>query len=455
MKRTIKLSSIVQLLLVASIYACGNPNTSDLKNTSQPNIVIILSDDQGNADAGYQRNPSTVSTPSIDKLAADGVVFTDGYASAYVCAPTRAGLLTGRYQQRFGFYRASDSREGMPKNEITLADVLKKEGYVTGAFGKWHLGLSEQFYPTSRGFDEFYGFLGHGAHDYFDLSCNDKPDDFHQCIYRNDKKIEDTGYLTDNLGREACAFIQKNAKANKPFFCYLPFNAVHWPLQAPEADISMFNTGDKNRDIYLAMLHRMDVAIGKVIQTLKDQDIYENTIIIFLSDNGGAKKVEANNLPLRDYKQSVYEGGLRVPFVVSWPDKFEPAVCNEPVISIDIMPTILAAIGAELPVDRVYDGKNILPAITGELLKPIHDELYFDGNDGHWAVREGAWKLVCTKQGQLELYNLVEDVSEQNNLSAQQENKVEKLKAKYEKWRSEMGKPMGKPKSNKKNNKKK
>jgi arylsulfatase A-like enzyme len=416
------------------------------ENKNRPNIVIIVSDDQGNADAGFQRTLSTISTPSIDKLASDGIVFTDGYASAYVCAPTRAGLLTGRYQQRFGFYRAPDSRIGMPLSEVTLADVLKKEGYATGAFGKWHLGLTKEYHPCSRGFDEFYGFLGHGAHDYFDLDCKENPDDFHQCIYRNFNTINDTGYLTDNLAREACSFIKNEAGKKSPFFLYLPFNAVHSPLQAPEEDIKKFNTGDKNRDILLAMIHRMDIAVGEVIKTLKNEGVYDNTIIFYFSDNGGARNIKANNLPLRDFKHSVYEGGLRVPFIMSWPDKLKPAVSNEPIISLDIMPTVCAAIGAPLPTDRVYDGKNILTVIQGKSDTPLHKELYFDGNDNTWAVREGKWKLVFSKQGNLELYNLEDDLSEGNNLVSLHPDKVNELKNKYDKWRSEMGKPIGKTK---------
>lgn len=437
-----KTSSIILLIFVFVFAASCEEKRGNSKLDARPNIVLIVSDDQGNADAGYQRTPPVVSTPAIDKLASEGVVFTAGYASAYVCAPTRAGLLTGRYQQRFGFYTASDSRQGMPKGEITLADVLKKEGYRTGAFGKWHLGLTKPFYPTSRGFDEFYGFLGHGAHDYFDLTCTDNPDGFHQCMYRNDKTINDTGYLTDNLGREACSFIEKNAKQKNPFFLYLPFNAVHFPLQAPEADIKKFNTGNKNRDIYLAMLYRMDLAIGKVIKTLKNEGVYENTLIVYFSDNGGAKKVEANNLPLRDYKQSVYEGGLRVPFVISWPDKFKPSISDEPVISIDVMPTICAALGINLPSDRIYDGKNIIPVIEGTLKEPLHKELFWDGNENRWAIRKGNMKLVSVK-GSYELYDLEADIGETNDMASKYPEKVTSLKKKYQNWRSEMGTPMG------------
>jgi arylsulfatase A-like enzyme len=430
------------LLLVVSLGAFIFVEESHPLKKDRPNIVIILSDDQGFGDVSYQDHPKEINTPAIDKLAAQGVVFTNGYASAYVCAPTRAGLLTGRYQQRFGFYRASDSRIGMPLSEITLAEVLKKEGYTTGVFGKWHLGLTKEYHPCSRGFDEFYGFLGHGAHDYFDYSCAEDSDDFHQCIYRNFNTISDKGYLTDNLAREACSFITSNANKKNPFFLYLPFNAVHTPMQAPEEDIARFNTGDDKRDILLAMLYRMDVAIEQVISTLKKERVYDNTIIFFLSDNGGAKASSANNLPLRDFKHSVYEGGFRVPFIMSWPDKLKHAVCDEPVISIDIMPTVCGALNIELPNDRIYDGKNMLNAISGDLKQALHNELYFDGNDDTWAVREGNWKLLFSKKGNMELYNLDADLSEKDNLAFQNQDKTDELKSKYEKWRSEMGEPI-------------
>ncbi|MCP3928751.1 MAG: sulfatase-like hydrolase/transferase [Bacteroidetes bacterium] len=435
------------LLTIALILILGGfAELSAQEKLKKPNIVIIVSDDQGNADAGFQRSPAQVSTPAIDKLASDGIMFTNAYASAYVCAPTRAGLMTGRYQQRFGFYKASDSRKGMPLNEVTIAEVLKKEDYHTGMFGKWHLGLTEEYHPNSRGFDEFYGFLGHGAHDYFDLSIiESNPDDYHQHIYRNLTPISDTGYLTDNLAREASSFIKNKAKEKDPFFLYLPFNAVHTPMQAPEEDIKLFNTGDLNRDIQLAMLHRMDIGIGEVIKTLKEEGVYDNTIIFYFSDNGGGGVNSAINLPLRDFKQSVYEGGLRVPFVISWPDKLKPGTCDEPVISIDVLPTVCAALGIELSDELTYDGRNILSAINRpkkRKKKPLHDQLFFDGDQGSWAVREGDWKLLCTRKLSIELYNLKDDLSEKNNLAEQEPQKVADLRLKYETWRNEMGTPM-------------
>ncbi len=422
---------------------------SAVQSEVRPNIVIILADDQGNADAGFQRSPSTISTPSIDKLAENGVVFTDGYASAYVSAPTRAGLLTGRYQQRFGFYKANDSRDGMPVSEMTLAEILQKEGYRTGIFGKWHLGLEKAYHPLNRGFQDFYGFLGHGGHDYYDFSCSEG--NKHQCILRNFTPVSPEGYLTDILAKEACSFIKINSEKKNPFFLYLPFNAVHAPLQAPGEDIERFKTGNPERDIQMAMIYRMDIAVGEIIKTLKQAGVYENTIIFYLSDNGGAKVTKASNLPLRDFKHSVYEGGLRVPFIISWPGKLNPSVCREPVISIDIMPTICAILGIKLPADRVYDGKNMLPAINGELKKPLHEELYFDGDEDRWAVRQGKWKLVFDKKGVLELYDIENDIGESIDLAAQNPDKTNELKLKYEKWRSEMSTPMGELKNRKRN----
>ena len=430
------------LFAVAFLMACNRETPQE----HRPHILVILTDDQGNADAGFQRTPPRVSTPAIDQLAKDGVVFTQGYASAYVCAPTRAGLLTGKYQQRFGFYRAPDSRIGLPLSEVTLADLLKQEGYHTGIFGKWHLGLTGEYHPNNRGFDEFYGFLGHGAHDYFDLAMSDDPDDFHRHIYRNLTPISDTGYLTDNLAREASLFIKKHANKENPFFVYLPFNAVHYPLQAPEADIKKFDSGNPERDIYLAMLHRMDEGIGRVVQTLKDEGLYDNTLIFYLSDNGGAKNNKADNLPFRATKHTVYEGGLRVPFVMSWPAELTPATSDEPVISIDILPTICAALNIPLPEERIFDGRNMLSVIQKDAVRPLHRQLFFDGNDKSWAVREGKWKLLYSKQGNLELYNLEKDAVEQHNLVEELPEITADLKEKYRGWRNEMGTPMSEKK---------
>ncbi len=425
----------VSMLAASGLYL-GNKVRSvkaNQKAAGRPNIVLIVSDDQGYGDSSCYDHPKEVDTPNIDRLASEGIRLTNGYASAYICAPTRAGLLTGRYQQRFGFYSGGDSRVGLPVSEITVADMLRKKGYTTAVIGKWHVGLEEKYRPLSRGFDEFYGFLGHGAHDYFDLKITNE----YNSIYRNDKPINDTGYLTDNLARESVSFIKRHR--NKPFFLYLPFNAVHWPLQALEKYIKRFNTGDKNRDIYLAMLTSMDEAIGKVLDALKRTGADKNTLIIFFSDNGGARKNFANNGALRDFKQSVYEGGIHVPFIVSWPGKLpKRKVCDEPVISLDVLPTICGAADIELPEDRVYDGKNMLGILQGRAKGPLHKILFWDDGVKQWAVREGRWKLLFNRQGSLELYDLEVDISEKNNLVKQKPEIVQRLQRAYQDWKSQM-----------------
>ena len=406
----------------------------------RPNIVLIVSDDQGYADVSCYDHPKEVNTPNIDRLAQEGVRLTNGYVSAYICAPTRAGLLTGRYQQRFGFYAGGDSRIGLPLTEVTVADLLKKQGYATGVIGKWHVGIEPEYRPLQRGFDEFYGFLGHGAHDYFKLEITDE----YTSIYRNDKPINDTGYLTHNLAREAVSFIERHHK--QPFFLYLPFNAVHWPMQAPKDYIKRFDTGDKNRDIYLAMLACMDEGIGEVLDALKRTGVDGNTLIIFLTDNGGAKNNFANNGVLRDYKQGFYEGGIRVPFIVRWPGNLpRAAVCSEPVISLDIVPTILSAVGVGLPGDRVYDGKDILAVLRGEAKEPLHRALFWYDGAEQWAVRAGKWKLLSRK-GSLELYDLDADISEKHNLAAERPEVLKELEGIYGQWRSQMGEQISKMK---------
>ena len=405
-----------------------------------PNIVVIVSDDHGYGDVSCYEHPKEIRTPNIDRIAHRGVRFAQGYASAYVCAPTRAGLMTGRYQQRFGFYTAPDSRTGLPLTEITLADLLRKQGYATGAFGKWHLGIEMPYHPVKRGFDEFYGFLGHGAHDYFDLRRG--TEDFHS-IWRNDRVIDDTGYLTDNLGREALSFIARHEK--RPFFLYLAFNAVHAPLQAPEAVIKKYDTGRRNRDTYLAMLEREDDAIGKVLDDLNRRGLDRNTLLFFFSDNGGARNNASSNGPLRDYKHSVYEGGIRVPFMVSWPGRLpENVVSQEPVICMDVLPTAAAAVGAKLPADRIYDGRDLVPFLTGKSSGPLHPTLFWDGDDDKRAARSGRWKLV-DNGGKLELFDLDRDIGEKNDQAAAHPEIVKQLRDQFTTWRNAMAPRIRRP----------
>ncbi|MBI1356491.1 MAG: sulfatase-like hydrolase/transferase [Acidobacteria bacterium] len=407
-----------------------------LPAAERPNFVLIVSDDQGYADISCYDHPPEVSTPHLDRIAQEGARMTNGYASCPVCSPTRAGLLTGRYQQRFGFYQAPDSRTGLPTSERTLADLLRAAGYATAVFGKWHLGYDPAFRPLRRGFDEFYGFLGHGGHDFFDLSLSGPV----TSIYRNDEPIADQGYLTRNLTREAVSFVER--RRDEPFFLYLPYNAVHNPIQAPAEVVERFDAGDAQRNTYLAMLAVMDEGVGAVLEALDRHGLADNTLVLFFSDNGGARGTSANNGKLRDYKHSVYEGGIRVPFLARWPARIPAGrVVDEPVISIDAFQTILTAAGVEPPGDRIYDSRDIMLALRGELEGPLHEALFWNwterDSDRGWAVRKGRWKLVSNK-GETELFDLETDLSETRDLAIRQPETVRELRRDYEAWRDAM-----------------
>ncbi len=258
---------------------------------NKPNIVLIVADDLGYADVSFNpHHAKEVSTPHLDALAKEGIICRQGYVSGNVCSVTRTGLMTGRYQQRSGLYTGGQAGSGLPMDEMIFPQYLKPLGYATGQFGKWHLGPDVAWSPTLRGFDEVYGFLGRGAHDYFKLDDPEDP------IYRGTTPVSETGYLTDRLGEETCAFITKHKGG--PFFAYLAFNAVHAPLQAPGEEIAKFDTGNPDRNTRLAMGKRLDDAVGKIVATLKSEGVWENTILFFISDNGGPLAQSADNAPL-------------------------------------------------------------------------------------------------------------------------------------------------------------
>jgi len=405
-----------------------------------PNIVVILSDDQGYADVSYNRHHRReVRTPHTDALAREAVVCTNGYTTGHVCSPTRAGLMTGRYQQRFGVYTGGEGGSGVPLDEVFFPQHLSPAGYVCGALGKWHMGLTLEYNAVKRGFDEFYGFMGRGAHDYFDLNIPDHP------IYRGLKPIRDEGYLTNRITEEAVSFIRRHR--DKPFFLYVAYNAVHTPPQAPAGDIKR-QTGDEVRDTLTAMLKHLDDGVGAIVATLKREGLFENTLLIYLTDNGGAKAMHADNAPLRGYKQQDYEGGIRVPFIVSWPKRLQGGkTCDVPVLSIDILPTALAAAGLPMPAGKPLDGKNMLPALKGRVDK-LHEHMFWSsgGWEGKWAVRSGKWKLVGQKD-RGELFDLAADVGETTDLSAKHPEKVAELKKLYDAWLDQMAEPIsGAPK---------
>ena len=419
--------------LVFSLF--GIP--SIISAEDKPNIVIILTDDQGYADVSYNpHSPPEVRTPNIDALAHSSVICTQGYTSGHVCSTTRAGLMTGRYQQRFGIYTAGEGGSGVPLDEVFIPQRLKPAGYVSGALGKWHLGLTEEYHAMNRGFDEFYGFMGRGAHPYFDHSDMDHP------IYRGLKPIKEEGYLTTRITEEAVGFINRHKEES--FFLYVAYNAVHSPPEAPDEDIKNV-TGNKKRDTLMAMIKHLDLGVGEIVSSLKKHNIFDNTLLIFLTDNGGSKTMSANNAPLRGFKQMDYEGGVHVPFIVSWPAQLKGGKkCEVPMWSIDLFATALDAAGLPMPKEKPLDGKSILPALKGETEK-LHDEFYWSsaGEKGKWAIRSGNWKLVAEKK-RIELFNLKKDLSETTDLAAKHPKVVSELTAKYNAWLDEMADPVSK-----------
>ncbi len=445
MKNT--LLALTGLLLSTSVLA---PIAGRAATPRPPNVVVILTDDQGYADISFNPlHPKEVSTPHMDALAREGVWFSQGYITGNVCSPTRAGLLTGRYQQRAGVYTAGEGGSGMAQSEKIFPRFLKPAGYTSAAYGKWHLGLTVEQSPVGRGFDQWYGFLGRGAHDYFDLAQKDPevgP------MYRDGREIKDSGYMTTRLTDEAVAFIKKQ-KA-QPFYIHLAYNAVHSPAQAPAEDIARFKQQYPEitdaRAILMAMLYHLDLGVGRVVETLKKEDVWENTLLFFLTDNGGSKAMSAVNTPLRGAKQQNYEGGIRTPFIVSWPAGFKGGrTIAAPISSLDILPTALDAARVPLPTDKPLDGKSLLPLLTGKASKHIDTFYWSEGGEaGGFAVRSGDWKLVQQRgQTKVELFNLAKDPAEATDLASQNAAKVAALSKLYDAWIGQMAEPLsGAPK---------
>ena len=415
-RRTKSLLGILGFALTLSInvFAAAEP-----PSTNRPNILVILADDLGYGELTCQGNPQ-IPTPQIDSIAKNGIRFTSGYVTCPVCSPTRAGLMTGRYQQRFGFEfllgRADQAGSfGLPAAEKTIAEYLKTAGYATGAFGKWHLGYKPQFHPMQRGFEEYFGFLG-GAHDYLQANGSGKPDRGNP-IMRGTTKVNTITYTTEEFGKEAAAFIENHR--DKPWFVYLPFNAVHMPLEAPAKYKQRFaSIKDDKRRTFAGMVSAMDDAVGVVLAKLREHKLEDNTLIVFLSDNGGPTgTTTSRNDPLSGGKQHVLEGGIREPFMVQWKGHLPAGkVDDRPIISLDILPTVLAAAGVPAPADAKLDGLNLLPYLTGENTGAPHEALFWRYG-GKRAVRMGDWKITDDGDGP-KLYNLAKDIAEKHDLRA-------------------------------------
>jgi len=437
----ISLPTLVTALLAALMASAPAGAAAE----RQPNIVVIVADDLGYADVGFHGGQE-IPTPHLDALAKSGARFTSGYVSGPYCSPTRAGLLTGRYQQRFGHEfnpggvtSETNAEVGLPLTESTIANSLKDAGYATGFVGKWHLGGTPRFHPLERGFDEYFGFLG-GAHPYFADSAKGKG----QPILRGRDVVQEEEYLTDALGREAVAFVDRHQQ--HPFFLLLTFNAVHLPAQAPAKYLDRFTKiEDEKRRTYAAMLSALDDNIGAVLSKLNEAKLDNDTLVFFISDNGGPPANGSRNDPLNGRKATVWEGGVRVPFLVRWSGHIPAAtVFEQPVISLDIPATIAAAAGAKLGADKPIDGANLLPLLEGQSKEAPHRELYWRFGK-QWAIRSDRYKLLKVDNQPPQLFDLAADIGEQKDLAASQPDVVERLQKQYGEWNAQLVEPLWKP----------
>ncbi|MDQ8193679.1 sulfatase-like hydrolase/transferase [Coraliomargarita sp. SDUM461004] len=400
----------------------------------RPNILLIMADDLGYADLSIHGNQD-FSTPHLDDLAESGIRFTDAYVTAPVCGPSRAGLITGRNQERFGFEGHPGPKDtwGLPLEEITLPAMLDAAGYHTALFGKWHLGSEPGYRPLDRGFDEFFGFLS-GMHDYFRAK-----DTFWGDLVEGDAKpVSLNQYLTFELADRTSDFIMRQAGNTAPFFAWLSFNAPHTPLQAPKRYLNKTNhlSGDR-RPVYAAMVMAMDDAIGAVLQALAASAQLDNTIVVFVSDNGGAlipgsSRNGASNSPLRGSKAELWEGGVRVPLFISWPGRIEPnQVSSEIVSTLDFFPTFAALAGGQVPL--TLEGVSLADLLLGEQDTLSIRQLFWRFYGTQKAVRFGAlkWTQVANQTG---LYDLVGDSTETLDLSERQPEQLQELKSQWRQW---------------------
>jgi len=426
----------------------------------RPNFVVILADDLGYADLGCQ-GAADLRTPHIDSLARRGVRFTDFHANAPMCGPSRVALMTGRYPERAGVKLNSGT---MPPSEITIARLLHDAGYATGVFGKWHLGETHDTDALARGFDEWVGF--HLCNDYFShtrVYGNPRAAQPHDLWHNREEIFEDGKYLTELFTEEAVKFVHRSAA--RPFFLYLPYSAVHYPMHAPRKYMERFKHLGRERMMYGAMLSAMDDGIGEVIEALRKTGALDNTCILFASDNGATREPRAglgleparggSNGPFRVAKFSLFEGGHRVPGFVSWPGVApEGKIIPHLAMMMDVFPTIAEAAGVPVPHDRVIDGKSLLPMLTGGAPTPHASVHWYCHNGAQVAVRRGPWKYIRNPieadgserglnpigaEDQVFLANLDSDPGEKNNLRRKHPDVVGELDAVAGAWLKECG----------------
>lgn len=421
-----------------------------------PNLIVIMTDDLGYADVGFN-GCVDIPTPHIDSIANSGVKFTNAYVSYSVCGPSRAGFITGRYSQRFGFernpqYLPNDPNMGLPLSETTIAEALSKRGYQCGVVGKWHLGANQKHHPLNRGFHEFYGHLG-GGHRYLpeDLTLENSAaasseyESYRTLILNNHTPVKTSKYLTDEFSDAAVRFVEKNNE--QPFFLFLSYNAPHLPLQATPKYLERFDDiTNPKRKTYAAMVSAVDDGVGQLLEALKRHNLKQDTLVFFLSDNGGpTTKNASQNNPLRGSKGDVWEGGFRVPFAACWPAKFpRGSVYDLPVSSLDIFATIASLSDAKVDEQRPLDGINLVPYVRGEIKTPPHEAIYLRKFDQQrYAIRRGDYKQVVPfKGGKSQLYNLKNDIGETKNLALQKQDILAELESLRITWSAELIDPI-------------
>jgi arylsulfatase A len=445
-------SFVVAILLLS--WRAGTPNLGAQPAPPQaapkPSVVLVIMDDLGYGDVGSYGGLDA-RTPNIDRLAREGVRLTDAYANGAVCTPTRAALITGRYQQRAKLEWVltgvgADRDRGLPATEVSLPALLKTNGYATGLLGKWHLGWKPEFGPNAHGFDEFFGFLS-GAHDYYTNGSDGPPD-----LYENTRPVEPSGYLTDEITRHAVSFIARHA--GSPFFLEVAYNAVHWPFEPPDTPPTEAER-NKPRELrqmpddsvpatrhdYVRMLERADQGIGDILAALDRQGLARNTLVIFTNDNGG--EWLSRNAPLYHRKATLWEGGIRVPLILRWPGTLPAGKTSAQVaMTMDLTASILAVTGSRAPPDYHPDGIDIFPILRGDsavvernlfwrIVRPAREQ---------YAVRSGRWKLLVDA-GQYLLFDLGNDPGERTDLAAQHPELVVTLTRVLADWQKDVGAP--------------
>lgn len=457
---------------VASVTAAITAATRE-RRQAPPNIIVILADDLGYADVSIN-HPGRIPTPRINSIGQQGAVFRQGYSSAPICSPSRAALLTGRHQQRYGFeynpgaaVRELAERRGLDTREVTLADTLRAAGYRTALIGKWHLGGSPEYYPTARGFDEFWGFLtgqtnhirpdapeainafdpvsGPGAGDLTRAWLNlNPPNRLYMGANRTPVDLGN-GLLTEKLTEQAVAFIERNR--SRPFFMYLAHHAPHTPLQTTAKYYDRFaHIPNRAQRVYAAMVSALDDAVGGVLDALQAAGIAENTLLVFASDNGCAAYVPGlcSAQPITGGKLTYLEGGVRVPFLMRWPARIPAGtIVDAPVSTLDVFATAMAAAGAPLPADRVYDGADLMPR-----LKPAASVITSDGSRPlYWrslpirAMRDGHWKYLRDYDGNEFLYDLRSDVRETQNRASAEPSQLQTMRQALGQWERDLVPP--------------